>query len=199
MNTDKYNYQNNPVGVPTGQPGNIQRNLILKKREKIVKLKQFLELKVKIKQAIDMNKIDVAKNNYNSLYAIYQDLIKLVSEAEATKFQKDLSNIYKTLLDRIQNKHIKKFQGFNSNKIETNKDNKSDKKKVITTDFDVIIKTLEEKGKMNLNDIESQFNISKRLAEEWIQILSDYGLIDIRYLAIGGVEITKKKIGIEDV
>ena len=42
---------------------------------------------------------------------------------------------------------------------------------------------------MTLADIESQFNINKRLAEEWIQILADYGLVEIRYLPIGGIEI----------
>jgi hypothetical protein len=191
MDTDKYMGQSNQTSVPTGQPGNIRRDIILKKKQKIEKIKQFLDIKVKIFQLMNLNKYDQAKNSYQALYLLYQDILKTANPVEANKLQKDLSSIYAKLVENVQTKRVKRIQDNDNYNNNENKESNTAKKKIITTDFDMIMKIVEENGKMGLSEIQSQFNISRRLAEEWIQILSDYGLVEIKYLPIGGIEIVK--------
>lgn len=200
MDTDKYIKQilgkkdnQSNAEIPSGQPGNIRRDIIRKKKEKISKIKEFLDLKVKIHNLIKLNKYDQARDTYQTLYPIYQDLLKIATSAEAAKLQKDLSIIYTKLLENLQKKRVKGIQEDGNIPIEKTTKEDRIKRKVITTDFDMIMKIIEENGKMTLGQIESQFNISRTLAEEWVQILADYGLVEIRYMPIGGIEVSKIK------
>jgi len=187
MDTDRSNIppQQSPQ-QPQGQENKaaIQQD-ILRKKEKINKIKNFLQLKIKIHQLISMKKLDEAKDTYYTLYTLYQDIIKDSDEQEIAKLQSDISAIYSKLTSNMK-----------ANVNQDNPEKKTSsptlkKEKVITTDFDMIVKTVEEKGKISLSEIQSQFKISRRLAEEWIQILADYGLVEIKYLPVGGIEILK--------
>ncbi len=187
MDTDRSNIptQKSPV-QPQGQENQaaIQQD-ILRKKEKISKIKNFLQLKIKIHQLISMKKLDEAKDTYYTLYTLYQDIIKDSEEQEVTKLQSDISAIYSKLTTSMKATTTKQ------NSTEKKASPSLKKEKVITTDFDLIVKTVEEKGKISLSEIQTEFKISRRLAEEWIQILADYGLVEIKYLPVGGIEILK--------
>ena len=68
--------------------------------------------------------------------------------------------------------------------------NKTSKENTIITDFDIMLDLINKKGKLTMAEIEERFAINKKLAEEWAQILADHDLVEIRYLPIGGVEVT---------
>jgi len=64
---------------------------------------------------------------------------------------------------------------------------------IIRTEFDKLHELIEKKEKIKLNDIISEFKISKKLAEEWVLILEEEGLVKIHYSPFGDIEIRKWK------
>lgn len=160
------------------------------KKQRIENIKAFLQLKTKINQLISLHKIDEAKQTYHSLYKIYQQLLTVVSDTQKKQFEDSLSNIYSKLNDAINNKRVKKGNINQEENIKKPKD-RVIRKAALTTDIDMVLQIIDEKGKITLSEIESQFNISRRIAEEWIQILSDANLVNIKYLPVGGIEVTK--------
>jgi hypothetical protein len=183
-----------------GQPGPggtvSRRDQILQAKEKVAKLKIFIAMKSKINQLISFKKFEEAKQTYSSMYGVYQQLLRLSTEQEAARLHKDVSDIYAELIDAMTRKGIKKaavLHDKNAEREEELKKKQQMARKIVTTDFDVIMQVIEEKGKMTLAEIETRFGVSRNLAEEWIQILADYKLVDLRYLPVGGIEITKIK------
>ena len=172
------------------QQNPVNEDAISIKRIKIKKIREFLDMKIKIHQLINLVKLDEAKTTYNSLYLTYQEILKIATPLETKKLQIDLSNIYSTLMSSLTSKKVKKHLEENP-KEASELNQKKTIKKIVTTDFDIILKIIEEKGKLSLSEIQSLFNINRRLAEEWVQILNDYGLVEIKYLPIGGIEVTK--------
>ncbi|MCB9358932.1 hypothetical protein H6503_03305 [Candidatus Woesearchaeota archaeon] len=166
-----------------------RKKILLQKKERIEKIKEFLNLKVKIFRLINLKRLNEAKETYHNLYIIYEEIIHNSNEREAVKFQSDISTIYSKLMAASNEKSVKKRE--EPDKDEKKQAKKKIVKKVITTDLDMIIKIVEDKGRMSLSDIQSTFNISRRLAEEWVQVLADYGLVEIRYLPVGGIEIVR--------
>jgi len=171
-----------------------RRDEILRKKKRVEKMHSFSSLKKKIYTLASFKRIDEAKDAYNSLYMLYNELLQISNDKEKQELRAEVSSVYEKMLELISAKRVKK------GKIEANSDDvevkrKSDvkalRKKIITTDLDVVVGIIEDKGKVNLADIQSRFAITRELAEEWIQILADYGLVHIHYLPVGGVEITK--------
>lgn len=160
-----------------------------KKKQKIENIKSFLQLKTKINQLLSLHKIEEAKQTYHSLYKIYQQLINVVSDSQKQQFEDSISTIYKKLNDEINNKRVKRGNIDQTTIIKKPKDRI--RKVAITTDIDVVLKIIDEKGRLTLSDIESQLSINRKTAEEWIQILADAKLIKIKYLPVGGIEITR--------
>jgi len=202
MDTDKSNMQQGFSQQGSSQapmqpiPQQNPQQDIEKKKEKILKIKNFLTLKIKIHQLISLKKITEAKDTYYSLYTLYQDIVKEANEQEAAKFQSDLTSIYNQLTTSMKQQEtaaaVTAHGGHSPRNQEEDKlMHHSVRRGVITTDFDLIVKTVEEKGKMSLADVMAQFKIGRRLAEEWIQILADYGLVEIKYLPVGGIEVLK--------
>lgn len=173
------------------QQNPVNEDAISIKRIKIKKIREFLDMKIKIHQLINLVKLDEAKTTYNSLYLTYQEILKIATPLETKKLQIDLSNIYSTLMSSLTSKKVKRHLEEDPTGASKLKDQKKTIKKIVTTDFDIILKIIEEKGKLSLSEIQSLFNINRRLAEEWVQILNDYGLVEIKYLPIGGIEVTK--------
>lgn len=167
-----------------------EREKEFQKKQRIENIKAFLQLKTKINQLISLHKIEEAKQTYHSLYKIYQALINVINDAQKKNFEDSLSGIYKKLNEAINNKRVKKGNVTPKDNIKKPKD-KIIRKAALTTDIDMVLQIIDEKGKMTLSEIESQFKISRRVAEEWIQILSDAELINIKYLPVGGIEVTK--------
>ncbi|MFT4303002.1 MAG: hypothetical protein ACMXYG_00405 [Candidatus Woesearchaeota archaeon] len=167
-------------------------NIINQKKQRLQNLKEFLNLKVKIHQLINLKRIEEAKEAYHNLYIIYERIIQNADERESIKLQADISTIYSKIISAVNKKTVKKAN--EKPKIVSEEkviNRKTETKKIITTDLDIIIKIVEDKGRMSLSEIQSTFNINRKLAEEWIQLLADYGLVEIRYLPVGGIEITK--------
>ncbi len=184
--------QDSQTNTPDDNASKIQRakEREFQRKQRIENIKAFLQLKTKINQLISFHKIDEAKQTYHSLYKIYQKLTTVVNETQQKQFEDSLSNIYKKLNDAINNKRVKRGN------VNIDKDVKTPKERTIrraalTTDIDMVLQIIDEKGKMTLSEIESQFNISRRISEEWIQILSDANLVNIKYLPVGGIEVTK--------
>jgi hypothetical protein len=162
----------------------------LLKQQKMRFMKSFIELKRKIYQLIELGKPEEARDTYDNLFLLYQEMARNVKEEEIVSIKTDIAVVYHNLEQAINKKKIKKgiFKEVDNNKGNAEKLYRD---KIVTTDLDSIMQIVEERGKMNLAEIETKFNIPRRLAEEWIQILADYGLVEIRYLPIGGIEINK--------
>ena len=62
------------------------------------------------------------------------------------------------------------------------------------TDLDKLYQALEERGKININEIALIFGISKEQAEEWGKILKDQELATLHYPAVGEPELIWKKL-----
>ena len=62
------------------------------------------------------------------------------------------------------------------------------------TDLDKLYQVLEERGKLNINEIALIFGISKEQAEEWGKILKDQELATLHYPAVGEPELIWKKL-----
>jgi len=198
MDTDKSNPKPDDAQMQNSQAeGGQQPNSAPQgtNADKAAIIRQFLGFKVKIHHMMNQDKLDEAKEAYHQMYALYQDIVNSLSPQEGARLQNDLSSIYSKLMSGITNKkRVKRGKGVDKVLSKpTRERSKKEKKKIMTTDLDMVIKIVEEKGKMNMSEIQSTFNIGRRLAEEWIQILSDYGLVEIRYLPVGGIEITKIK------
>ncbi len=75
----------------------------------------------------------------------------------------------------------------------------SDEEKVVTTvgayntDMDRLLDLVNEKKKLNVEEVSGIFDISKKEAEEWGKILKDEGLISLYYPTVGDVELREKK------
>jgi len=63
--------------------------------------------------------------------------------------------------------------------------------KIIETDFDLLYKLILQRTKVKVSDIVKMFNIDKKKAEEWMQILDEHDLAKIHYPAMGDPEIRK--------
>ncbi len=87
----------------------------------------------------------------------------------------------------LKNEAIKK-------KIEAKKETKN----VLKTQFDDIVDLVETKERIPLSEITSKFNIDKKIAQEWGEILSDNDLIDYHIPAFGEPEFRKKGIDIKE-
>ncbi|HLD15785.1 MAG TPA: hypothetical protein VJB94_04385 [Candidatus Nanoarchaeia archaeon] len=61
------------------------------------------------------------------------------------------------------------------------------------TDFDRLYNLVKKRGAMKLSEVSKEFNISKKQAEEWGQILEDHELIELYYPVIGEPELRWKK------
>ncbi len=62
------------------------------------------------------------------------------------------------------------------------------------TDLDRVYNIIKEKKAVKISEITSQFNISKKQAEDWASILEKYGLIEIYYPMLGEPELRWKKL-----
>ena len=163
---------------------------MMQKKERIDNMRSFLNLKRKIYSLINMGKPEEARNTYDTLFMLYQSMLKDQTPQHLAVIKNSISEVYTELERALNKKRVKKGHFA---EVEMKKDDKARRTKIVTTDLDVIMQLIEEKGKLTLADIQARFNIGRHLAEEWIQILADYGLIEIRYLPIGGVEVTKIK------
>lgn len=167
----------------------MKRQEILQRKEKINKLREFINIKIKINHLISLNKLDEAKESYRLMDSLYKEILEISTPLEATKLQNDISGIYSRLVAAITEKNTKKEQ--QQQAAATKKIEQKAMPRIITTDLDIVLKIVEEKGKMTLAEIQAMFSIPRRLAEEWIQILADGNLVDIRYLPVGGIEVIK--------
>lgn len=177
--------------IPPGKRDDLlkKKDEVIKRKEKMDVMRQFLTLRRKIYHNINIGSPEEAKDTYDALYSLYQEMLKSFGGSEAAVLNSDMTEVY-AKLEGALNKKVKKGHFMEVEKEDT-EEKKKYKKKIVTTDLDIVMQIVEEKGRMNLAEIQAKFNISKRLAEEWIQILADYGLVEIRYLPIGGVEISK--------
>jgi len=189
--------QDSPSDASSKQPskGNsalvARREEILRKKKRIEKIHSFEAIKKKVYTLASFKKVEEARDAYNSLYMVYNELLAISNDKEKQDLRTELSSVYERVLDMLSTKKVKKGK-VEEEALEKKPDSsRSIRKKIITTDLDVVIGMLEEKGKLNLSDVQLKFGLSRDLAEEWIQILADYGLVSIKYLPVGGVEISK--------
>ena len=183
------------LGQPVRSDNLGAKPVVLTKKEKMERMKEFLNLRRKVNFYINQDKAEEAKNTYDTLYSLYIDMTKSFQTTEIAVVKKDIVEMYNKLREAVNKKRVKKGH---FEEVEKKDDDKNKhRKKIVTTDLDVIMQIIEEKGKLGLADIQARFNVSKVLAEEWVQTLADYGLVNIKYLPIGGVEITKVEIAVE--
>jgi hypothetical protein len=168
-----------------------KKDEFLKRKEKMNKMKEFFSLKGKLMHHMNAGNLETAKTTYDTMYSLYQDMVKRFSEPELITIKNSISDIYAKLQDSMNKKKIKKGHFLEVEKNDRQDDKRKYRRKIVTTDLDVLMQLVEEKHRINLAEIQAKFNVSKRLAEEWIQMLADYGLVEIKYLPIGGVEISK--------
>lgn len=183
------------LGQPIRSDKLENKAVVLTKKEKMERMKEFLNLRRKVNFYINQDKAEEAKNTYDTLYSLYIDMTKSFQATEIAVVKKDIVEMYNKLKEAVNKKRVKK--GHFQEVEKTDDDKNKHRKKIVTTDLDVIMQIIEEKGKLGLADIQARFNVSKVLAEEWVQTLADYGLVNIKYLPIGGVEITKVEIAVE--
>jgi predicted DNA-binding transcriptional regulator len=59
------------------------------------------------------------------------------------------------------------------------------------TDIDILYETVQKKGSMTIKEVQTQFKIDKKKADEWATILEENGLIKIRYSMFKGMILKK--------
>jgi hypothetical protein len=62
---------------------------------------------------------------------------------------------------------------------------------VIETDFDILYNLVQSKGMLKLSEVTRMFNITRKKAEDWVQILEEHNLIKIYYPAMGEPELRR--------
>ena len=174
------------------QGGLSPKNRILMRKDRMERMREFTNHKKRIHALLNSQKFSEVKEAYNQLYVLYQDLMHFSNEKEKTEIQQELSNIYDRVSAALSgSKQVKKRNISGSSATSSTTDGQVSKKRVITTDLDRVVDIVDTKGKTTLSEIQSKFNVPRRIAEEWIQILADYGVVEIRYLPVGGIEIIK--------
>ena len=61
------------------------------------------------------------------------------------------------------------------------------------TDLDQLYNYIQKYGKIKLHEVTSMFDVSKKVATEWMVILEEYKLADVYYPALGSPELRKCK------
>ena len=107
----------------------------------------------------------------------------ILDEKLTRDFEKDMDKIRKGKSNEKETEYLKPAKEEKINIDET----------IIRTEFDKLHELIEKKEKIKLNDIISEFKISKKLAEEWVLILEEEGLVKIHYSPFGDIEIRKWK------
>ena len=69
------------------------------------------------------------------------------------------------------------------------------KKHRIVTDFDKILSTVQQKGKITMNELNKSLGIEKKRLEECCGILEESGLIELDYPALGSPKIESRDFG----
>lgn len=59
------------------------------------------------------------------------------------------------------------------------------------TGIDALLREIQSRGQVTLEQVETTFNVSKELAEEWAKILEAKGLIELGYPAFGSLMLRK--------
>lgn len=171
----------------------MRRQQMVLKRERVEKMRSFLMLKKKIYALLGSHNTADARVSYQALYGLYHEIMSISNERERADLQRDMNAVYQKITEAIHAKGVKKGHIQDSENSDKKDAYIPARKKIITTAFDVIVNIVDEKGRISLSEIQSKFNISRHLAEEWVQILADYGVVEIRYLPVGGVEVMKPK------
>lgn len=143
------------------------------------KKREFLDLKLQIYALINEGKVQEAQNLYNRYFLLHKDLMNISLPKDAMRWNADITRVYNKLREAMD-----------QTSQSQSADNEKPKHQYIETEFDLLLKMIEQKGKVRLHEIEERFSISSKLAEEWIQILADHDLVDIFYLPVGGIEVT---------
>jgi|SRR3989344_894945 len=63
------------------------------------------------------------------------------------------------------------------------------------TAVDALLREVQNRGEVSLEQIESSFHVSKELAEEWAKILESKGLVELGYPAFGSMTLKKPTEG----
>jgi hypothetical protein len=69
---------------------------------------------------------------------------------------------------------------------------------VIETDFDILYNLIQSKGKLKISEVTKMFNIDRKKAEEWVQILEEHSLVKIYYPAMGEPEVRRINLNEKD-
>lgn len=176
------------------QEGSSPKNRILMRKDRMERMQEFTNHKKRIHALLNSQKLGEVKEAYNQLYVLYQDLMHFSNEKEKTEIQQELSTIYDRVSAALSGSKQVKKRNISTASTESSPQTQREhlsKKRVITTDLDRVVDIVDTKGKTTLTEIQSKFNVTRRIAEEWIQILADYGVVEIRYLPVGGIEIVK--------
>ena len=105
-------------------------------------------------------------------------------------FPKFLSINFNSILQKIKTKNDSKPE---INKIRKFKVVSNKSEKITETDFDKLVKIVDQVDSVKLSTIAKLFNIDIKKAEEWGKILDDHNLIHLHYHGFGEPELRKWK------
>ena len=163
------------------------------------KKRTFIDLKLQIYAFINQGKIQEAQLMYNNYFLLYKDLVSSSSGKDSLRWHSDITRVYNKLTTAL-NEHSGNLNPLAKKMPQSasagSKPSEKIKGNFIETDFDILLRLLDERGKMKLHEVEERFSIGRKLAEEWIQILADHDLVEIHYLPVGGIEISRFSPGI---
>ena len=153
------------------------------------KKKIFVDMKLQIYALLSQGKTNEAQTAYNNYFLLYKDLVREGTPGDNVRWHADITRLYNKLQQTLTSQG--KGSPYTAVAAQQSKSAEAIRQNFIETEFDILLKLIEEKGRLKLNEIEQRFSISKKLAEEWIQILADHDLVEIHYLPVGGVEVSR--------
>jgi len=108
--------------------------------------------------------------------------------------KKDVINPGKKQDDRDKNLNKYEFNYSNKTKIEDSDKTKTKNIIIYRTSFDDLLDLIEQKKIVKLNEVVQKFNIDKKIANEWGNILSENGVINFYAPIFGEPEFRDKNI-----
>ena len=99
-----------------------KRDEMLQKKKKIENMKSFLNLKRKIYSLINLGKAEEAKNTYDTLYVLYQNMLRTHKQEELLTVKNVIAEVFSELENALNKK--KKIKKGHFAEVEIKKDEK---------------------------------------------------------------------------
>ena len=140
------------------------------------KKREFHDVSIQLTRLIDSGNVEDAQKLYNLYSNMYYEILPSLKEEEVSQYYQNLNQIYNKLKPYL-----------------VTREEVSEDVRTYKTDIDTLYELIQEKGEINLKEVQEKFKIDRKSADEWATILEKGGLISIKYSLFKGVLLRKLK------